>query len=141
MQTNSIFSDLPVHARTITTTRPVISRRAWLWAGFLAFITIAFGPRPAQAAITEAWVQGFGSETGSEDRAYKVVTDAAGNVIVTGSLGLIKYSGGGVPLWTNGARGPVAVDGGGNVFVTGSSTIKYSGAGVPLWTNRYNGPV
>jgi hypothetical protein len=38
----------------------------------------------------------------------------------------------------------MAVDGSGNVFVTGSSnddyaTIAYSGAGVPLWTNRYNG--
>ena len=44
----------------------------------------------------------------------------------------------------------VAVDGNGNVIVTGYSTgigsdfdyatIKYSSAGVPLWTNRYNGP-
>src|SRR5204862_2798940 len=43
----------------------------------------------------------------------------------------------------------VAVDGSGNVFVTGSSvgigsgidyaTIKYSISGVPLWTNRYSG--
>jgi hypothetical protein len=47
------------------------------------------------------------------------------------------------------------VDGSGNVFVTGKSslssnrdpfsssdyaTIKYSSAGVPLWTNRYSGP-
>ena len=67
---------------------------------------------------------------------------------------------GGVPLWTNRYNGPgissdqakaVAVDGSGNVFVTGYSdsdgsyhydyaTIKYSGAGVALWTNRYNGP-
>jgi len=43
-----------------------------------------------------------------------------------------------------------AVDGSGNVLVTGSSwgsgsyydyaTIKYSSMGVPLWINRYNGP-
>ncbi len=59
--------------------------------------------------------------------------------------------------WTNRYNGPnedyasaVAVDGSGNVFVTGYSlgglgtrdyaTIAYSGAGVALWTNRYNGP-
>jgi hypothetical protein len=61
-------------------------------------------------------------------------------------------------LWTNRYNGPangddypiaVAVDGGGNVVVTGFSpgvdtdndyaTIAYSNSGVPLWTNRYNG--
>src|SRR5439155_681268 len=71
----------------------------------------------------------------------------------------IKYSGAGMPLWTNRYNGPaneddyaaaVAVDGNGNVFVTGYSvgsggnydyaTVAYSGAGVLLWTNRYNGP-
>ena len=54
-----------------------------------------------------------------------------------------------MPLWTNRYNGPgnsydhaiaVAVDGSGNVFVTGNSaTIAYSGAGAPLWTNRYGG--
>ena len=65
-------------------------------------------------------------------------------------------------MWTNRYHGPgsgndgataMAVDGGGNVVVSGVSvgtnglssyddyaTIKYSGAGVALWTNRYNGP-
>jgi len=65
---------------------------------------------------------------------------------------VFKYSSAGVPLWTNRYSGPangsdrayaVAVDGSGNVFVTGESwngssydyvTIKYSSAGVPLLT-------
>ena len=102
------------------------------------------------------------------DQASAVAVDASGNVFVTGSLFgsegqydyvTIAYSGAGLPLWTNRYNGPgngndqasaVAVDGSGNVFVTGSSvgsggnwdyaTIVYSGAGVPLWTNRSNGP-
>ena len=160
MKTNSLSAGLAVHARTITTKRHLIIRGAWLWIGFLAFAVIAFGPRLAHAAVTEAWVQRYGSETVSHDNAsaYKVVTDAAGNVIVAGSTDnqtgggshmlVIKYSGAGVPLWNNryvGSAIAVAVDGSGNVFVTGSSgydyaTIAYSGAGVPLWTNRYHGP-
>jgi hypothetical protein len=102
--------------------------------------------------------------------AKALAVDSSGNVIVTGGSGgingfsdyaTIKYSGAGVPLWTNRYDGAaysddlanaVAVDGNGNVFVTGYSastnvspynydyaTIKYSGTGVALWTNRYNG--
>jgi len=118
----------------------------------------------------EAWVQryGFGG-VGSEDTASKVVTDAAGNVIVAGhtddgfnsspDMLVIKYSGAGVPFWTNrfnslgnqdDAVTDIAVDASGNVIVTGWSlvspsgidfaTIKYSDAGIPLWTNSYIGP-
>jgi hypothetical protein len=70
----------------------------------------------------------------------------------------IKYSNGGIPLWTNFYQGPgnspyggasdIAVDVAGNVLITGTSigsgtyqdfaTIKYSNAGVALWTNRWN---
>jgi beta-propeller repeat-containing protein len=106
---------------------------------------------------------------GNSDLANAVAVDGSANVFVTGqSFGsgsgldyaTIKYSGAGVPLWTNRYNGPgngddyavaVAVDGSGNAFVTGYSTgsgggyeyatIKYSGAGVPLWTNLYNGPL
>lgn len=104
-----------------------------------------------------------------EDFATAVAVDKSGNVFVTGySTGInsdvwdyatIAYSNGGVPLWINRYNDPgngddgaeaIAVDGNGNVFVTGRSepdfysgfdyvTIKYSGAGMPLWTNRYNG--
>src|SRR5512141_2748548 len=64
----------------------------------------------------------------------------------------------GASLWTNFYSAhysideamALAVDSGGNVFVTGRSwggdssgfdfaTIKCSGGGVPLWTNRFNG--
>src|SRR5688572_17881878 len=131
MKTNSISAALSVCALKITRTRQLIFRPACLWTGFLAFAAIV-GPQPAQAAVTEAWVQHYGSETGSPNNAYKVVTDAAGNVIVAGSAGnqtgsgsdmlVIKYSGAGVPLWTNryndnGAIG-MAIDASGNVFVT-----------------------
>jgi hypothetical protein len=103
---------------------------------------------------------GFGS-----DSASAIAVDGSGNVFVSGlshgidgyDFATIKYSGAGVPLWTNrydgsgdDLAGSIAVDNNGNVVVTGTSwrndgsnpdiaTIKYSSAGVPLWTNRYNG--
>ena len=95
------------------------------------------------------------------DVATALALDPEGNVIVTGysedgdstDYMTIKYSGDGVPLWTNRysrfssgshyARA-IAVDTNGNVVVTGSSdgayaTIKYSSTGIPLWTNRHQG--
>ena len=99
----------------------------------------------------------------SIDDATAAGVDANGNVYVTGnSTGAdgysdhvtIKYSGAGVPLWTNRYSGPpdrstsalaLAVDTSGNVIVTGgfdnfdgtatSLTVAYSSAGVLLWTN------
>ncbi len=101
--------------------------------------------------------------------ASAVAVDGTNNVIVTGyssngtnsDYATIKYSSGGVPLWTNrynglgtgdGEAGALAVDASNSVIVTGRSeasassyiydyaTIKYSSTGVPLWTNLYNGP-
>ncbi len=103
-----------------------------------------------------------------DDYPVAIATDPEGNVVVSGhSIGsgtsydyvTIKYSGAGVPLWTNRYNGPVngtdvphalAVDSQGQVVVTGYSLdtgvnkdyaiVAYSSAGVALWTNRYNGP-
>jgi uncharacterized delta-60 repeat protein len=118
------------------------------------------------------WTNRYNGPASSVDQAHALAVDGSGDVIVTGfswsgeSSGssdylTIKYSGAGVPLWTNRYNGPgndvdvaraLTVDANGNVFVTGNShsgnydlsadyaTIKYSSAGVPLWTNRYNGP-
>jgi hypothetical protein len=118
------------------------------------------------------WTKRYNGPGNGNDGANAVAVDSSGNVIVTGlSVGTnglnsyfdyatIKYSDAGAPLWTNRYNGPadnedqatdVAVDGSGNVIVTGISfaingradyaTVAYSSAGVPLWTNRYNGPV
>ena len=108
------------------------------------------------------WTNRYVGPTGS-DGAFAMTVDSGGNVLLTGSsensgpfdtdYATIKYSNGGVLLWTNRYNGPgnsqdyagaIAVDSSDNVFVTGGSagldaTIKYSHTGVPLWTNRYNG--
>ena len=78
MKTNSISAGRAVHARTMATTRHLILRPACFWTGFLAFAAIAFGPQPAQAAVTEAWVQRYSNIlSNATDRAIKVVRDAA----------------------------------------------------------------
>jgi len=114
------------------------------------------------------WTNRYNGPAGNlYDSAQAIVVDYQDNVIVTGSsddgygtrdFATIKYSGAGVPLWTNRYGAPnsndlayaMAVDSKGNIFVTGSSdggpssddyaTVAYSAAGVALWTNRYNGP-
>ena len=120
------------------------------------------------SAGTPLWTNRYNGPVGSDDYALAVAVDGGGNVFVTGystgsgssyDYATIKYSNAGVPLWTNRYNGSgnsrdianaLAVDGSGNVFVTGYAissgssndyvTIAYSSAGVPLWTNIYNGP-
>ena len=94
--------------------------------------------------------------------------DASGNVYVSGyspgEIGnddyfTVKYNSGGVKQWAARYNGPgngedranaLALDGAGNVYVTGRSartggnadyaTIKYSNAGAQQWIARYNAP-
>lgn len=109
------------------------------------------------------WYEG----PGEDSDASCIAVDKNGNAFVSGrSITLegafnyvtIGYSSAGAPLWTNVYAGSgsyhaipngIAVDGGGNVYVTGYeitgggniadyATVAYSGAGVPLWTNLYN---
>jgi hypothetical protein len=114
------------------------------------------------------WTNAYSSVGYYADEALGLAGDRAGSVIVTGNttsngnkwdFGTVKYSSGGIPLWTNIFGGDssfgndrvtaVAVDGNENVYVTGKcadaasglhcALVKYSSAGVALWTNRFNG--
>jgi len=111
------------------------------------------------------WTNRFNGAGSAYDSARFLMVDTNDNVYVTGNTagfgnidyGTIKYSGAGVPLWTNRFNGAdnrddyaqtLALDSNGDVYVAGYSyhsdgfcdwvTIKYSSAGVPLWTNFFS---
>jgi len=115
-----------------------------------------------------AWVQHYGSGLKhSYDYATKIAVDNAGYIYVTGTSTklpfgtdylTIKYSSAGDTIWTQRYDGSgegddipidIAVDGSGNVFITGVSkglgtsddyvTIKYDANGNHLWDAHYNG--
>jgi hypothetical protein len=115
-----------------------------------------------------AWVRRYTLPGGSTDIAYKVAVDDEGNVYVTGGCYpgsathqdylTIKYNSDGDTVWVRTYNGPanymddsraIAVDGSGNVFVTGISvgsdssldyaTIKYYPNGGTAWVRRYKG--
>ncbi|MGE3311895.1 MAG: SBBP repeat-containing protein [Limisphaerales bacterium] len=122
------------------------------------------------------WTNRFNGDLDQYDGGTAIAVDIEGNVVVTGftkagngtDFATIKYSSSGVPVWTHSYDGPaglndtptaIAVDGHGNLFVTGTTdgatdssieppmeipsditTIMYSSGGVAMWTNRYDGP-
>jgi uncharacterized delta-60 repeat protein len=115
----------------------------------------------------EQWVQRYDGPGHYLDYASSLAVDAQGNVYVTGysygsftslDYATIKYNSAGVEQWVQRYNGPanaddwatsLAVDGQGNVYVTGGdyfagnsdyATIKYDSAGVEQWVQRYNGP-
>ena len=135
--------------------RSIIYPRRGTWLGLLLagfYVVLTGFLHPTRAAVTEAWVQRYNNlVSNSTDRASKVVRDAAGDIILTGTSGsamlTLKYSGAdGSVLWqkryTNAIAQAAAVDGNGNVLVTGySATVKYSAVdGALLWEQYYNGP-
>ena len=117
----------------------------------------------------ELWVKSYNGPANKNDYAEAMTTDANGNVYVTGysesgpedeDIITIKYDRDGNLIWVARYNGPalkndraaaIAVDGSGNVYVTGEQdgdvfnnltdiiTIKYNSAGVQQWANKYAG--
>ncbi|HKZ21803.1 MAG TPA: SBBP repeat-containing protein, partial [candidate division Zixibacteria bacterium] len=119
------------------------------------------------ASGNEVWIRRYNGPGDSDDQTNDIAVDSFGNVYVTGrsfsgityDYATIKYSPAGDTLWVRRYNGPgnghdeanaLAVDGSGNVYVTGYSpgsgtgpdyaTIKYSPSGDTVWVRRYNGP-
>jgi uncharacterized delta-60 repeat protein len=116
----------------------------------------------------QIWVARYNGPASGEDKASAVAVDSADNVYVTGSstgngtgsdYTTIKYDSEGNQLWVaryNGSANKgdqasvIALDGLGNIYVTGSSagngtetdyaTVKYDSHGNQLWATRYSGP-
>jgi len=119
-----------------------------------------------QAAPAQ-WKKRYNGPLNYTDHAFAIAVDGSGNVYVTGNsqgpgtgadYATIKYNSSGKRQWVRRYKGPgggdyanaIAVDGSGNVYVTGYSegsgtdndyaTIKYDTNGVRQWKRRYNGP-
>jgi uncharacterized delta-60 repeat protein len=132
------------------------------------FVTIKY----SSSGVPE-WIKTYDDGSGnSENLAMDIAVDGAGNIYVTGwsnylaggyivdrDFATVKYNNAGVQQWVARYNGPgnsedealkVAVDGVGNVYVTGVSTgigtggdyatVKYNNSGVQQWVARYNGP-
>jgi len=120
------------------------------------------------ASGKQVWARRFNGPGNGPDCANAVALDGSGNAYVTGwtvvsggkyDIATIKYDKNGRQVWVRRYDGPghgddmataLALDGSGNVYVTGGSyysgsdydyvTVKYSPKGRLLWARRYSWP-
>jgi hypothetical protein len=124
------------------------------------FVTVKYNSSGVQQ-----WTASFNGAGNSADTPAAIAVDASGNVYVTGSsyngsnrdYATVKYDNTGAEQWSaifNGAANlnddayAIAVDGSGNVYVTGGSfsavsrdyvTVKYNSGGAQQWATSFDG--
>jgi uncharacterized delta-60 repeat protein len=141
-------------------------RAVWLLIFLFCLGLAGFVLLDEAASQTTAWTQRFNGAANDQDEAVAMAVDGQGNIYVTGSTFnsvtgtvdylIIKYDPTGATLWErtydgvgHGCDKPntIALDGQGNIYVTGTTdayysgdflTIKYSPSGEILWAKRFN---
>jgi len=129
--------------------------------GISDYATIKYDP-----AGQQQWVVRYSGPANGGGGATAMALDTSGNIYVTGTTSngndsdyaTIKYNSAGQQQWVALYDGPaggeiahaIALDGSGNVYVTGASqgvgtdldyaTVKYNSAGQEQWARRYVGP-
>ena len=114
--------------------------------------------------VSQQWVTSFNGPNNGSDEPVAMTVDTSGNIYVTGvsptittgkDYVTIKYNPAGVQQWaarynSSGQDDIVkglAIDGSGNVFVTGSNsagylqTVKYNSSGIEQWAKRLGVPI
>jgi hypothetical protein len=149
----------------------MLKHSTFISATFIVLLVLLALPALAEMIVDIAWLRRYNGPGGSGDYAQAIAVDGSGNVYVTGhsegsgtasDYATIKYYPNGDTTWLRRYNGPgnyqdgasaIAVDGSGNVYVTGYSpgseaphyhndyaTIKYYPNGDTAWVRRYDGP-
>jgi len=134
---------------------------------FTVLLLLIFTRNTVNAQVQQAWVARFNGTHNASDDPTALTVDAFGNVYVTGTADqgsysngtTIKYSAAGGTVWIRGISGlefatypqDIAVDGSGNVYITGNTyiqtedcqwdcfVVKYNSSGTEQWARRYSG--
>ena len=161
--TESVSTNDEVQEMTIDSTGNIyVAGMNYGSTGIASYTTIKYSPDGS-----EIWRAIYQDDNYGLERVKGLCVDQHGNVFVLGTdhetedttvYTTIRYNPDGSEAWVVKYRGPgywnraeaMAIDGRGNIIVTGRSedpgsdgdyaTIKYNSAGVELWVARYSGP-